>query len=74
MHLSPSGNGIVMARMNEVAARNVATFINTCDVTVNLWPTDIATKSKRKIIKIAKESKSKETESGDLICAETVAI
>ena len=74
VHLSQSGNGIVIARMIEVAARNIATFFNTCDVTLNLWPTDIATKSNRKIIKITKESKSKETESGDLVCSERIAI
>ena len=69
MHLSQSGNGIVIARTIEVTARNIASFFNTCDVTANLWAMDIAIKSKRKIIKITKENGQKGTESVDLVCA-----
>ena len=57
VHLSQSGNGIVTVMMNEVAASNTATFANTCDVAVKFWPTDFATKSERKMIKMTKESK-----------------
>ena len=49
-------------------------FINTCDVTANLCPIDIAAKSNRKIIKIKQESRQKETESGDLVCANRAAM
>lgn len=69
--LSQSGNGIVMVMMNEVAARNIATFSNACDVTVKFWPTDFATKSERKMIKMTKESKG---EWYGLICANRTAI
>lgn len=57
MHLSQSGNGIVMAMMNEVAARNILSFSKTCDVTVKFSPTAFATKSERKMIRMTKESK-----------------